>query len=415
MSFRTEKLSDMFSHLAPYFSRMNSNLYDEKTNPKGILNFLVAENTLCEDEITEKLNAVQRWNTSLNYYGNPAGEVELRQMLCRFLQENFRIDKQELTIDRMLITSGAVGGFIIYSYLLADPGDVILISSPFHSVIDMNCSILNGNKTFRCPLIKQDSGEFILSVETFKHGYDEAIKNGLQPRIIVLVNPQNPLGDVYGEATIRPILEFAAQKQLHVIIDEIYALSIFTNEKPFESILNYRSLPDPERTHFLWSFSKDFALSGARVGVMYTGTAGLCAAACMLNFLMAPSRPVQHTLATFLSDCTWIRSFITLNRSRLTERYMHVKAELEMMGIRVRDSHAGFFIWGDLRPFMKEITFEEEKRLFDSFFEHGVFMWCGYHLGCSQPGWFRFVFSLSSSVMTEGLKRVKATLDKFSK
>lgn len=414
MSARAQTLNDLFSHITPYYRRLNSNLYNKKTNPTGILNFAKAENMLCEKEIAEKLNTIQGWTVAMNHYGNAAGEIELRQALCSFFQENLRIDKQELTIDRMLITGGADGAFIVYSYLLADPGDVMLIPSPYYSMIDLNVSILNGNKTFPCPLINQNTGEFRLLVDIFKCGYDQAIANDLRPRIIVLINPHNPLGDIYDEATIRPILEFAAEKQLHVIIDEIYAFSLFTDEKPFESMLNYTSLPDPTQTHFIWSFSKDFTLSGARVGVIYAGIAELCDIATKFNFLLAPSRVVQQTLATFLTDREWIRSFIVLNRSRLTNKFLWVKSELELMGISVRNSRAGFFIWADFRPFMKEVTFEEENRLFQLFFEHGIFIWPGQNLGCTQPGWFRFIFSLKDCMITEGLKRIKTALNEFT-
>jgi hypothetical protein len=80
----------------------------------------------------------------------------------------------------------------------------------------------------------------------------------------------------------------------------------------------------------------------------------------------------------------------------------------------VQNSGAGFFIWADFRPFMKEVTFEEENRLFQCFFEHGIFIWCGQNLGCTHPGWFRFIFSLEVCMIIEGLKRIKIALDEFS-
>jgi aspartate/methionine/tyrosine aminotransferase len=413
-SDRAQILKDALSYSIPYFMRMSLNRYDETTNPSGIINFGVAENMLCESELVEKLNAAQKWLAPMNYYGNPAGEKELRQELCNFFEEHLLIDKKELTLDRMMITSGASGGFVTYCYMLANPGDAVLIPSPYYTMIDHYVSVLTANQIVRCPLLDQDTGEFRFTVDIFRRGYDEAVSNGLRPRIIILVNPQNPLGDVYDEATVRSVLEFAAEKQLHVIIDEIYAFSLFTTSKPFKSILSYTSLPDPARTHFLWSFSKDFTLSGTHVGVMYAGTAELCAIATRLNFFWTPARVVQQTLASLLADREWIRSYIELNRSRLTEKFQYVKLKLESMGIQARDTHSGFFIWADFRPFMKKKTFEEENQLFELFFEHGLYVSRGYNLGCSQPGWIRLVFTLKDSMITEGLKRMKAILNQFS-
>lgn len=138
----------------------------------------------------------------------------------------------------------------------------------------------------RCPLINQQDGLFKLTRESFEYGYNAALLEGLNPRMILLINPNNPLGDIYDERTLLPILQFAAEKCLHVVIDEVYALSTFVTYS-FQSILNYKSLlPDPERTHFLWSFSKDFSLNGERVGVMYTGTTEICNQSSKINFLL---------------------------------------------------------------------------------------------------------------------------------
>jgi aspartate/methionine/tyrosine aminotransferase len=142
MSTRAQTLNDLFSHITPYYSRMNSNHYNKKTNPTGILNFAKAENMLCEKEIAEKLNTIQKWTVTMNNYGNSADEIELPQALCSFFEKNLRIDKQKLTVDRMMITGGADGAFIVYSYWLADPGDVMLIPSPYYSLIDLNVSFL---------------------------------------------------------------------------------------------------------------------------------------------------------------------------------------------------------------------------------------------------------------------------------
>lgn len=43
--------------------------------------------------------------------------------------------------------------------------------------------------------------------------------------------------------------------QLHVIVDEIYALSVFDPDVTFTSVLSLYH-PDPEKVHFIWGFSK---------------------------------------------------------------------------------------------------------------------------------------------------------------
>jgi aspartate/methionine/tyrosine aminotransferase len=303
----------------------------------------------------------------------------------------------------------------LLSFLLGDPNDVFLIPAPYYTAFDHDISALSNCAIFRCPLLEQDNGKFRFSVEIFQHGYDEAINQGLRPRGIIIINPSNPLGDIYDEKSIEPVLKFAAEKELHVIFDEIYALSLFENQS-FQSMFNYQTIPDPKRTHFVWSFSKDFALSGLRLGVLYAGSNDLCLPAASFNFIQVPSTITQEIVSELLSDDQWIDSYIKLNSLRLTEQYEKVKKKIKTIDqrISIRPAQAGFFIWTDFRLLLHDITFEEELRLFDIMFDHGVYISAGFNLGCSQPGWFRIIFSVKEKWLDEAVKRIKSALDTYN-
>lgn len=414
LSTRAQEKGAGVSQLLNNFMRVQQNPYDDELNPDGICNFGVAENYLCENELISKLQTIQIWKTNHIYYPLSLGQMSLRQNLCNFFQRVFQLNYQ-LNPNRMVISSGLSGIISLLSYLIGDQDDVLLIAAPYYTAFDHDVSALSNCATYRCPLLEQDNGKFIFSVEIFKHGYNEAINKGLRPCGIIILNPQNPVGDVYDEQTIQPILEFAAEKQLHVIIDEIYALSLFENEKPFQSMLNYKSIIDPKRTHFVWSFSKDFSLSGLRIGVLYAGSKELCSCGEAVNFIQVPSAIVQEILAVLISDQQWIDSYIKLNRSRLTKQYKIWKKKIEDLDNRiyVRPAQAGFFIWADFHLLLHEVTFEEEKRLFQIIFDHGVYMASGVFLGCSQPGWFRIIFSVRETWIDEGIKRLKLALNAY--
>jgi aspartate/methionine/tyrosine aminotransferase len=411
LSIRAQRIGANISPLLRNYMLVQQNQYDGETNPKGICNLGVAENQLCEQELVEKLQSVQTWKAHYNYYPSSMGELKLREELCHLFEDTFQL-AQPLDPNRMLISSGLSGTMSLICQLIADPNDVLLIPSPYYSAFDFDVSATSLNEIVRCPLLDQETGKFGFSVDVFRHGYDAAIANNRRPRAIIMINPQNPLGDVYNEETVQSVLEFAAEKQLHVILDEIYAFSVFTNAKPFESMLNYKSLPDPMRTHFLWSFSKDFALSGVRLGVLYGGSQEMCTVGAKLNFLTVPSSAIQQTLGLLLADRTWTRSYLELNRNRLTEKYHEVTRRLEELDHRVsiRPSEAGFFIWINFRLILHRISFEEENRLFQAMFENGLYISSGATLGCSEPGWFRLIFSVKNDWIDQGLKRLQLAL-----
>jgi aspartate/methionine/tyrosine aminotransferase len=414
LSARAQQMATGTSQLLNNFMLVQNNSYDDELNPNGICNFGVAENYLCENELISKLQSIKVWKSNHIYYPTSLGQSSLRQVLCNFFQKVFQLNYQ-LDPNRMVVSSGLSGIMSLLSYLIGDRDDVFLIASPYYTAFDHDVSALSNCAIFRCPLLEQDNGKFLFSVEIFKRGYDDAINKGLRPCGIIIVNPHNPLGDIYDEQTIQPILEFAAEKGIHVIVDEIYALSIFEKEKPFHSMLNYISIIDPKRTHFVWSFSKDFALSGLRLGVLYAGSKELCLSGAAVNFIQIPSTIVQEILAVFLSDHEWIDSYIKLNRSRLTKQYEKFKTKIESIDHRiyVRPSKAAFFLWTDFHLLLHEVTFEEEKRLFQIMFDHGIYIASGVFLGCSQPGWFRIIFCVKEKWIDEGIKRLKLALDVY--
>ncbi|CAF1285829.1 unnamed protein product [Didymodactylos carnosus] len=417
-SKRSKILDENVLSICPYFKRFCANPFDETKNPNGILNLGVAENMLCEDMIAGKLASIQNWFPEYNYYPDAGGELAFRKELCQFFTRFFLLHNTiQLEPKRLLITSGATTGFALYSFVLADINDVFIVASPYYSVMDRDISLLTHNTVIRCPLLDQDKGLFRIHVDIYRRGYNEAIKNGLTPKCIIITNPQNPQGSFYDEETLMPILEFAAEKQIHVIVDEIYALSIFkTSKQPFTSILNYQHLPDPKRTHFLWSFSKDFGLSGARLGVLYFGTEEICRKAQKLNYLFLPSRAIQMTLINLISDHEWVEVYIETNQRRLTEQYFYVINQLKLISnnrIQVYKSNAGFFIWANFQSYMKEKTFDEELRLYNAIFNGGVFISRGKNMGAAEPGWFRLVFSVKDNWINEALGRIQVALERY--
>jgi len=411
LSKRAQLLGSGESALLSTFMLVQNNTYDEQLNPTGICNCGVAENYLCEQELVSKLQSIQVWKGAHMYYPNPLGQMTLRKTLCHFFERVFHL-KSPLNPERMLVSCGLSGVMSLVAYLLGDPKDVFLIASPYYTAFDHDISAFSNCSIYRCPLLEQDKGAFHLSVDIFREGYEQAMAKGLRPCGIILINPSNPLGDIYDEETYESILKFAAERNLHAIFDEIYALSTFENQPKFSSILNSQSIIDPARTHFVWSFSKDFALSGLRLGVFYAGSPELASAAANVNFIQVPSIIVQETVSAVLTDDQWIDMYLKLNRSRLTKRYEQVKKQIEQLDsrIRIRPGRAGFFLWTDFRSILHSTTFEEENRLYKIIFSQGVYITSGYNLGCSEPGWFRIIFSVKENWIDTAIKRLHIAL-----
>jgi gliotoxin/aspirochlorine biosynthesis aminotransferase len=90
---------------------------------------------------------------------------------------------------------------------------------------------------------------------------------------VVLSNPHNPFGRYYARSVLEQVLQFCQQRNLHLISDEVLALSSFPSPDlphapPFCSALSLDPSAlacDPNRVHVLWTMSKDLGASGFRV------------------------------------------------------------------------------------------------------------------------------------------------------
>ncbi len=103
---------------------------------------------------------------------------------------------------------------------------------------------------------------------------EQAYRNTTSPiKGLLLTNPHNPLGQCYPRSVLEECVRFCARHMIHLVFDEVYALTSFDCPELVEPIpfvsglaLNVKSLGgDPHRVHVIWSSSKDFGQSGVRM------------------------------------------------------------------------------------------------------------------------------------------------------
>ncbi len=99
-----------------------------------------------------------------------------------------------------------------------------------------------------------------------------AERNEKKLRALVLTNPHNPSGRCYTADALKMTATFCEERDIHFIVDEVYALSRLRtpgrDEPAFISALSLdlASLDvDIARVHVVWSTSKDFGSSGFRM------------------------------------------------------------------------------------------------------------------------------------------------------
>jgi len=201
-----------------------------------------------EDAITALKERLQHPSTHL--YTPDQGLLELREELSLYLRRNSGIDVNPL--NELVITAGANNAFAGTILTLIEPNEKVIIPSPYYFNSAMAVK-LAGGKVVEVPTgpgFQPDPADI-----------EKAIDD--KTRAIFLVSPNNPTGAVYKKETIDKIVDLCLQHDIVLISDETYSRMVFEGASHYSPRLR-RDATDHVIT--LGSFSKDFGMSGWRVG-----------------------------------------------------------------------------------------------------------------------------------------------------
>ncbi|XP_036182839.1 probable inactive 1-aminocyclopropane-1-carboxylate synthase-like protein 2 [Myotis myotis] len=373
--------------------------YHEDRNTLGLINLGLSENKLCIDLLTERLS-----RSDMNYidddllqYPDWRGHAFLREEVARFLTYYCKAPDL-LDPENVVVLNSSLSVFLTLTMVLCDPGDAFLIPTPFSSGFTLTARLYSKVELIHVHLLRKiteaDTQPFQLIVDKLEKALLEAKFKGKKVRGLVLFNPNNFMGDIDSLDSLKEYLEFAKRHNLHVIIDETSMLSEFHASIPFHSVLNMKSLPDPNRTHVIWGTSKSFGISGFRFGTLYTHNKEVVSAVGAFGFLHSISGITQHKLCRLLQDREWIDNmYLPTNRSRMQEAHRYITNKLKTLKVPFLSRGSGLYIWVNLKEYLDPCTFEEEQLLYRHFLDNKLLLAPGKAYMCKEPGWFRLTFT----------------------
>lgn len=109
---------------------------------------------------------------------------------------------------------------------MCDEGDGILVSRPFYNGFSASFGCRNGVEAVGVELV-EGTESTSKALEQYEKALIQSNTNGVKIRAVMLCNPHNPLGFTYTKETLLEYCRFVEKHDLHLISDEIYALSVF--------------------------------------------------------------------------------------------------------------------------------------------------------------------------------------------
>ncbi|KAK4391764.1 1-aminocyclopropane-1-carboxylate synthase 7 [Sesamum angolense] len=404
---------------SPYFAgwkAYDKDPYDEFCNPSGIIQMGLAENQvsidLLEEYLEKHVEATDNGIRTSEFRENALfqdyhGLQSFRNALAGFM-EQIRGGRAKFNPDRIVITAGATAANELLTFILADPGDALLIPTPYYPGFDRDLRWRTGVNIV--PVHCDSSNDFDITPEALEAAYREAESKNIKVRGMLITNPSNPLGITIKRSTLEDILDFVTQKNIHLVSDEIFSGSAFSSEDfvSVAEIVEARNYEDSERVHIVYSLSKDLGLPGFRVGAIYSYNDKVVTTARRMSSFTLISSQTQHLLALMLSDKSFTENYIKTNRRRLKKRYQMIVDGLKKVGIKCLKGNAGLFCWVNMSSFLEEPTKEQELALW-KLIVHEVKLNIspGSSCHCSEPGWFRVCFAnMSEETLEVALRRM---------
>ncbi|KAI4858763.1 acc synthase [Hypoxylon rubiginosum] len=409
------------------FNHGAQNAYDPANNPNGIVSFANAENWLVNEDITDFINTHNHFDKLLFVYGEGfTGTRRLRSAMASHLNRHFKpvqdIDPEQITFGAGVTSLNEVCGLITCN---PDSQESILLGRPVYGAFAFDLTMRTGVNLEYVDV--GDTDQFSPDcVAGYEAGFEAAKARGVSIKALILCNPHNPLGQCYPRETLVELMHFCAAKGIHLISDEIYALSVYKRgdgpSEEFTSVLaiDPTGIINPSQVHVLYGMSKDFSGAGMRLGCLVSQNADFTKAARAICRFNSPSQLSMDLAAKLLKDQDYVARFLEKSQNLLSQARSLAEELLTEAGIQFHQKgNAGFFMWLDLAPYLplKETNgdgWAAERLLSQQFSKAGVMMSAGEPYKAPSPGRFRFVFCIKEDAMREGVKRISQVLTKTS-
>jgi len=330
------------------FYEASADMYHATENPNGKFPLNTAENKQSWHLLKEKIELLSLEKSIPDWvpnYTSCLGHESFRTAIAGFL-ERF-LTKSPINPNHLAVSVGASAVVEVTAWLLGDDKDVAVFPSPSYPVYKQDI----GNKAGmeRYDLITHHELSEIaekpsLKIKHLKKAKKDIEQQGKKFKILVLTTPSNPTGGTYTQKQLDKISNWCIQNKIHLIVNEIYGLSIINTKHPaikneyqkhrkFVSFAPMMQAKQSPYLHLWYALSKDLGISGFRVGILYTLNETLIKGYDNFNVPHLISNHTQWLLSEILADHDFMEKYIAYNQEVLTASYVFMVQQLRALEI----------------------------------------------------------------------------------
>jgi len=325
------------------------------------------------------------------YSANP-GLPPLREAVADYTAtySGVQVDPSEV-----VVTNGAKQAVFQTFAALIDPGDEVLLPSPYWVTYPAGLELSGG---VTVPVPSSPATGFKVTVDDLEAARTE------KTIALVFVSPSNPTGAVYSEDEAAEIGEWAKDNEIWVIADEIYQRLVY-NTDVAPSIV--AATPRFENWVIVNGVAKSYAMTGWRVGWMIGPRDIIDAAARHQSHATSNVANVsQHAaLAALTGDQATVEEMRVAFDSRRKLMHSMVAA---IPGVECLEPEGAFYVFPDVGGVLGG-RFPTSASLAEAILEEaGVAVVPGESFGA--PGFLRFSYALGEEDIKRGVERIATML-----
>ncbi len=320
------------------------------------------------------------------HYTSNAGRLDLRTAVTDHLQDRYGVVYNPAK--EVIITVGVSEALYLTMSAILNPGEEVIIPTPCFVSYQAEV-ILAGGKAVELPTYMED--DFQVKPENLEAAITP------QTKAILLGYPNNPTGAVASRETLLEVARIAEAHDLVVISDELYDQLVYG----FEHVC-FAALPGMQkRTILLGGFSKNYAMTGWRVGY----------AAAPADIIEGLIRIHQYTImsAPTMSQAAALEALkagaqdVECMRQEYDRRRRLIVSGLNELGLPTFEPHGAFYAF----PSIKNAGMDDEtfaKKLLE---EERVAVVPGSSFGAGGDGFVRCSYATSYEKIEEALRRIE--------
>ncbi|KAL7435879.1 hypothetical protein ACHAXH_005234 [Discostella pseudostelligera] len=418
------------------------------------------------------------------YYQPTQGVPSVRRAMANYLQSLLLPPNTQSSMSRIFNPDNIILGAGCNAVLenlcmcLANPGDAALIPTPYYASFEFDLSARAGchivpvntfnhhpdGRTVPSSWSEPIAPEFYYpNRSSLDAAYQRAqLETGRPPRILLLSHPNNPLGICYPPRVVQECIDWCREMEVHLISDEIYAGSVYRKERTLgeekgrptfvsamdlgsrSTVASHNGLGLGPYIHLVYALSKDFALSGLRVGVTYTENEEILLPLQKLNDMCQISSQTQLLVERMMcadaimdggdgrgsnsESQKFFDVYMKVNNENIRARCDKLHSFLHDVGIPSLPADSGLFVWMDLREFLppladgiseasESIESKEarERHLYLMLMKkYGLLFTPGMSMRSERAGFFRLVFTAASEDEFDlGLVRLRKAVEEM--